>query len=424
MPIFNRSVTRRAHRFTFITPEGRTMSDWGHLRERYETKRPRKLLALDGGGIRGVLTLQILGEIERQLAAKTGKGDGFRLGDFFDYIGGTSTGAIIAAGLARGMSVAELLKFYRELGPVIFERAGILERFWNLYRSDPLKEQLQTVFGAETDLASDTLRCLLLVVTRNATTDSPWPVSSNPFARYNLRHRADCNLKIPLWKLVRASTAAPVFFPPEVLEWERGNAEKSFVFVDGGVTPYNNPAFLLYRMATLPEYRLGWEQGEKEMMLISVGTGSGPTAGATVADPSASMMENAKGVPSALMYAAQVDQDINCRTVGRCVHGARIDRELCDLIPRREVQMPEGRLPTCDELGPPVPVDEDCGRAFLYARYDADLSRAGLDALGLADVEPDRVSKLDSVAGVDDLVRAGQAAARAVDLSPFHRFWE
>ncbi len=400
------------------------MSDWGHLHERYATGRRRKLLALDGGGIRGVLTLQILAEIERQLAGKTGRGDGFRLCDFFDYIAGTSTGAIIAAGLARGMAVRELLDFYLKLGPMIFEPAKLIHRFWNLYRSDPLEQQLKEVFGRDADLTSADLRCLLLVVTRNATTDSPWPVSSNPFARYNRRDRPDCNLRIPLWKLVRASTAAPVFFPPEVLEWEPGNPDKAFVFVDGGVTPYNNPAFLLYRMATLPEFRLGWKQGERDLMLVSVGTGSGPTAGATWRDPSTNLVEHAKGLPSALMYAAQVDQDVNCRTVGRCVHGAVIDREMCDLIPRAGAWRGDGPLPRCEELGPPIPVEEDCGRAFLYARYDADLSRRGLDALGFPELDPERVSALDAVGSVGDLARVGAAAARAVDLAPFHRFWE
>ena len=62
-----------------------------------------------------------------------------------------------------------------------------------------------------------------------------------------------------------------VYFPPEVLEWEKGNPEKSFIFVDGGVTPYNNPAFLIYRMATVGEYALGWPTGEDKMMLVSVG---------------------------------------------------------------------------------------------------------------------------------------------------------
>lgn len=398
------------------------MSDWGHLKHRYEKPARRKLLALDGGGIRGILTLQILAEIERQLSAETGQGAGFRLGDFFDYIAGTSTGAIIAAGLARGMTVAELTRFYRELGPMIFEPTWLIQRYWNKFPSDPLERQLKEVFGADTDLASDTLRCLLLVVTRNASTDSPWPISSNPFARYNLRHRADCNLRIPLWKLVRASTAAPVYFPPEILEWEPGNPETSFVFVDGGVTPYNNPAFLLYRMATLPEYRLGWTQGEHDMMIVSVGTGAGATPSARLADPFPGLRENAIGVPRALMYAALVDQDVNCRTIGRCVHGARIDRELCDLIPREEV-VKEGRLPTCDELGPRIPLERDLGRAFLYARYNADLSRGGLRSLGFSHLDPEEVSKLDSVAAMDDLVQVGQAAAREVDMTPFRRFW-
>jgi hypothetical protein len=56
---------------------------------KFATTRPRRLLALDGGGIRGVMSLEILRKIERDLAAATGKGASFRLGDFFDYIGGT-----------------------------------------------------------------------------------------------------------------------------------------------------------------------------------------------------------------------------------------------------------------------------------------------------------------------------------------------
>jgi predicted acylesterase/phospholipase RssA len=80
---------------------------WGKLGERYLEVRPRKLLALDGGGVRGVMSLQILGRLEELLASETGRGATFRLCDYFDYIGGTNTGAIIAAGLVRGMSVAD-----------------------------------------------------------------------------------------------------------------------------------------------------------------------------------------------------------------------------------------------------------------------------------------------------------------------------
>ncbi len=66
---------------------------------------PRKLLALDSGGIRGLMTIEILAEIERTLRRLYGGGESFVLADYFDYIGGTSIGAITAMGLSLGMSV-------------------------------------------------------------------------------------------------------------------------------------------------------------------------------------------------------------------------------------------------------------------------------------------------------------------------------
>jgi hypothetical protein len=60
---------------------------------------PKRILSLDGGGIRGILTLEFLGVIESMLRKRSGRDD-FRLCDYFDLIGGTSTGSIIAAGLA------------------------------------------------------------------------------------------------------------------------------------------------------------------------------------------------------------------------------------------------------------------------------------------------------------------------------------
>ncbi|HXO27672.1 MAG TPA: patatin-like phospholipase family protein [Thermoanaerobaculia bacterium] len=385
------------------------MSPWGPLAERFESERPRKLLALDGGGIRGILTLEVLARIESLLAAATGKGIAFRLCDFFDYIAGTSTGAIIAAGLARGMSVQELIAFYQQTGPAMFDKAFLLKRLKALYKSEPLAEELQATFGKQTTLSPADLKCLLLIVTRNVTTDSPWPVSSNPLAKYNQVGRKDCNLQIPLWKLVRASTAAPIFFPPEILQWDPNDPAKTFVFVDGGVTPYNNPAFLLFRMATLPPYKLSWKPGEKNLLLISVGTGAAATLAGDILSPEKNAVANLAGLPGALMYGALVDQDINCRTVGRCVYGAPIDRELGDLIPR-------------DETGAEVPLSEDLGRAFLYARYNAELTRAGLDAIGLPEVDPGLVSRLDSIQSIPDLRRVGEKIGAQVKIAHFGAF--
>src|SRR5687768_15868963 len=250
------------------------MSLWGPLEDRYKKRSPRKLLTLDGGGIRGMLTLQVLIRMEELLREHSGQGDNFRLCNFFDYIGGTSTGAIIAAGLARGMSANELSDFYIKTGPAMFDKSFILFRLRHLYESQPLADALQQTFGKDTTLFPEYLKCLLLVVTRNVTTDSPWPISSNPFARYNLPHRGDCNLCIPLWQLVRASTAAPIYFAPEVLQWDQNDPSKTFVFEDGGLTPYNNPAFLLARMATAKSYNLNWKKGEDNLLVMSAGTGA------------------------------------------------------------------------------------------------------------------------------------------------------
>ena len=382
--------------------------------DKYAIQRPRRLLALDGGGILGIMSLEILAEVERQLATQTGKGEAFRLVDFFDYIGGTSTGSIIAAGLAVGMSVAELIDFYVTSGSDMFQSRWLLKRAKALYQADPLRETLKRVLqkdnGEDRTLGAEDLRCLLLVVTRNATTDSPWPISNNPFAKYNDRIRDDCNLEILLWELVRASTAAPIYFPPEALELK---ADQTFTFVDGGVTPYNNPAFLLYRMATLPQYRLEWPTGESEMMLISVGTGSADKIDLDLDEDGRNLVSNLASLPGVLMGGAAVDQDINCRGVGRCVFGHEIDRELGDMVPRRGD-------PLTGEL---VPLDEDCRRAFLYARYNPDVSRDGLAALGLSHLDPKHVQAMDKVEHLPNMREVGQAYAKKfVDLTPFSRF--
>lgn len=377
------------------------MSSWGHLEKRFGTEQPRKLLALDGGGIRGVLSLEILAEMERKIADKTGIK---RLGDYFDYIGGTSTGAIIAAGLSIGMSAAELLDFYREAGVSMFEKNALLKRLKSFYTDEPLKVRLQGIFreknGDQASLTSERLRCLLLVVTRNLTTDSPWPISSNPFAKYNDPERKDCNRLIPLWQLVRASTAAPVFFPPEILNWDPDDSNKTFVFVDGGLTPYNNPAFLLFRMATQPAYRLNWKTGEQNLLLVSVGTGA--AAGVTDA-VERNLFGNMQNLPSELMYGIQVEQDINCRTFGRCVYGSEIDREMGNLVLPAETP--------------------DHGRSFRYVRYNADLSQKSLNDLGLSDIEAAAVQKMDAVGQIDNLSRVGKAVAqKEVSIEHFGAF--
>jgi hypothetical protein len=362
-------------------------------RERVTAPGPKRLLALDGGGIRGVITLEVLSRMEELLAAEHGRGDDFVLADYFDYIAGTSTGAVIAAGLAKGLRVSRLLDLYTRRGAEMFDKAWLLRRYRYFYGSDRIKRLLQEVLGTDTTLGSEDVRTLLMMVLRNATTDSPWPLSNNPLAPFNQPHLADNNLALPLWQLVRASTAAPVYFPPEVVTV----GEHDFVFVDGGLTMYNNPAFQLFLMATLDAYRLGWTATETDLLLVSVGTGMSPKADDHLQPGDMNLLFNASSIPAALMYAALNEQDLLCRVFGRCRHGATIDREVGDL-----------------RTGPGV-LDQ---RLFSYVRYNVELSRAGLDAMGLGGVRPEDVQKLDSVAHIPDLVRVGEAAAG--DVAPEH----
>ena len=82
--------------------------------------RKRRLLALDGGGVRGMFTIGVLQELEAQLRDRYKDRD-YKLCQYFDLIAGTSTGSIIATGLALGMTTAEISAYYKELCPKIFK---------------------------------------------------------------------------------------------------------------------------------------------------------------------------------------------------------------------------------------------------------------------------------------------------------------
>ncbi|HKA55869.1 MAG TPA: patatin-like phospholipase family protein [Candidatus Binatia bacterium] len=86
---------------------------------------PHKLLALDGGGIHGIITIEVLAEIERLVQQALRRDDSFVLVDYFDYIAGTSTGAIIATYLALGWRVEKVRQFYHTKGTEMFDKTSI-----------------------------------------------------------------------------------------------------------------------------------------------------------------------------------------------------------------------------------------------------------------------------------------------------------
>jgi hypothetical protein len=375
------------------------------FRDKLNGSGPKKLLALDGGGIRGLITVEILAGIEAMLR-KEHDNEKLVLADYFDYVAGTSTGAIIATCISLGMSMDRVRDFYVKNGDAMFDKSSFLKRFRYKYEDDKLAKMLRDVLkeeaGESTDptLGSEALRTLLLIVMRNASTDSPWPLSNNPEAMFNLRDRDDCNLDLPLWQLVRASTAAPTYFPPEEVKV----GKNSFLFVDGGITTYNNPSFLVFLMSTMGAYRLGWKPGADEMLVVSVGTGTSPAANANLAPSDMNLLYNAASIPSALMFAALNEQDLLCRVFGRCRHGAPLDLEVGALVD------PPGSGPG------PLP------KLFTYMRYNAELTRKGLAELGLPHVNPEHVQQLDSVEHIGELQEVGRKVAAQVDRAHFDGF--
>ena len=95
---------------------------------RLQKTPPYKLLALDGGGIRGIITIEVLAELERLLQQELGKDDTFVLADYFDYVGGTSTGAVIATCLCLGMRVGTIRQFYLDSAELMFSKSSIFDR--------------------------------------------------------------------------------------------------------------------------------------------------------------------------------------------------------------------------------------------------------------------------------------------------------
>jgi len=158
-------------------------------------------------------------------------------------------------------------------------RQGLLRAKYDETR---LIEQLQSVFGSDTTLGSNRLQTGLLVVIKRLDSGSPWPVSNNPNGKYFRSREGGVigNGDYQLWQAVRASTAAPDYFNPERITIAELPDHRRVIgdFVDGGVSPFNNPALQAFFYATLDGYGIKWPAGEDNILVVSVGTGAADPA--------------------------------------------------------------------------------------------------------------------------------------------------
>ncbi len=233
---------------------------------------PKRILALDGGGVRGIVALGFLKQIELTLAEQAGRP--VRLCDHFDLIGGTSTGAIIAVGLALGHSVDTLSDFYQRLAPKVFRSPMMRLPGWKaIFDAAALAKELETVMG-DRQFDTDDLHTGLGVTLKRLDTGSAWVLMNNPRSKY-WETPADRgflgNRYYRLAQIVRASTAAPHYFDPQEIAIADG---VQGLFVDGGLTPHNNPSLALFLAAYVPSMGLGWAAGPENLTIVSVGAGT------------------------------------------------------------------------------------------------------------------------------------------------------
>jgi len=375
----------------------------------------KRILSLDGGGIRGVFTLEVLLKMEELLRDYYAKQDPekaktFVLRDHFDFLAGTSTGAIIATCICWGMPVEEIRDLYHREGQRMFEKVSWrtpTEKLASLYDPKPIARFLQKIF-VETDgtiatLASPRLRDgvkknLLLIVVRNNTTGSAWPLTNNPDAIYNDPTRPDDNRLIPLWQLVRASTAAPVFFPPETAKL----GDTTYEFVDGSITPYSNPALIAALTAILPGYRVNWTPGPENIRLVSVGT-IAFSSEVPIGDPRVGLGIMATKIPtavlqttSALMQSIGWQQDFLCRCLGDCIFAEKLDPQtMCGEKLDAEV----GDLLCGNPAGAPP-----AGRSwFSYVRYNRTFRKKEMIKILENDPRLKRIDAVDAIPRLSDI---------------------
>lgn len=219
---------------------------------------PFKILSIDGGGIRGVYPAHILKCVEERLNVK--------LLDTFDMIAGTSTGSIIAAGVASDIRATDIVELYREHGADIFKkrkscipfkkiRHFLQPMLGSLYDSQSLETVLTGVFN-KTRLGE--ISTPLLIPTTDIGNGNVHVLKS----AYCKEFTRDTNVLIK--DAVLASCSAPTFFDPHRID--------NYLLSDGGLWA-NNPALAAVIDA---QKRLGVKL--EDIQVLSIGTGHAKTA--------------------------------------------------------------------------------------------------------------------------------------------------
>lgn len=351
----------------------------------------KTIFSFDGGGVRGAISVAFLKRIEELMGTKGSDPLARRI----DLAGGTSTGAIIAGALALGYSAADIRDFYLDLAPRIFVKSRFrIPGLQSVFDGARLKAEIMQVCGDRTLDSPDLLTGYALVMKR-MDTGSAWILSNNPKSKF-WNDPADGSFRgnrhYRLADLIRASTAAPHYFQPEPMRVVE--TEPPGLFVDGGVTPHNNPSLALLQLVTLPELGYSWPTGREKLRIVSVGTGSfrprlSPQRAKSL--PAAALAVRAL---SGMIADAGNQTLLMMQALGHAVQPWQINSEIGDMAGFNLVDKP----------------------LFEFVRYDVVLEKDWLaDHLGLriSQSKVEELRQMDNPRVINLAYEIGEAAAEA-----------
>lgn len=210
----------------------------------------RRILSIDGGGIKGIFPVAFLASLEQEVESP--------IGDYFDLIAGTSTGGIIALGLGLGFTAKELLRFYEELGGQVFAGNRLLRSLRRIgfakYSQKPLRKALESKFG-NSRIGESKIRLIIPSLNLDTGKVHVFKTAHHPHFQKDYKESVvDTAL---------ATAAAPTYFPTH-------RAASGVPLVDGGVWA-NNPAGVSVVEAIGV---LGWKGAD--LRVLSIGCTESP----------------------------------------------------------------------------------------------------------------------------------------------------
>lgn len=215
----------------------------------------KRILTIDGGGVRGIIPAVLLAALERQTGALTR--------DAFDFVAGTSTGAVLAAGIAAGIPAERLVTLYAERSSQVFRKTpaiGTLRRIitGSMYDTAALHQLIREELGPEArDWRLNDAPVDMLITAKRLSDGMPWyfvrdnPANSCRAGDYRLADAAT------------ASAAAPTYFAP----WKLAGIGE---LIDGGIGVAGNPVY----QACVEAFEYTDAYRPSETVVVSLGTGT------------------------------------------------------------------------------------------------------------------------------------------------------